>query len=150
MIKTETLSKKECARIVAIPHLQNKPYTKDKNGGELTDSHPYYGRKYNAYQYDGVTFTVPSDSQFAKLHANDVDLAQVTFGIGSYKATDSEGAEIDVKQLNVLNCFSFKQHARLRDSETEDLREGAKQRYYREATIQPINADFLKELEMNA
>jgi hypothetical protein len=147
---TETLTKTECAKIVAIPHLRNKAYTKGRNGEPLTDKHPYYGRSYNGYQYNGQVFTAPSDSQFAKLHDNDIDLAQVTFEIGSYKTTDSEGVEIESKQLNVLNCLSYKQQARLRDSETEDLRESAKQRYYREAKVLPISADFMKELEMNA
>jgi hypothetical protein len=135
------LTKEECAKIVAIPHLQNKPYN-------VASDHPFAGRSYNAYQYNGVPFTVASDSDFAKLHSDSIDLHSVTMQVGTRPVTDAEGVEQQAPSYQVLNCISFKQAARLRAATTSELREQAIQRAYRESKVTlNTDAELLKALQ---
>lgn len=140
VMSKKSIGLREAAKITEISHLQNRPYDVDAE-------HPFYGRSYNAYRYLNTTFTVPSDSRFAKWF-NDGILHTVEFQVGTRKAVDRDTKEeIDVESLQVVSCLSTKQHKEILESEMQDEKAAFQKRAYREmAATKVMDTQLLNEL----
>jgi len=108
-----------------------KPY-------DVEEGHPFYGKTFNVYQYDGIAFTVNSDDDFVKWR-DAGSLFSADFKEGS-REKEVDGQLITVPTLQLTSCTNINQEVAMAKAES------TLNKIYRDAETTDVAEDILAEL----
>ena len=108
------------------------------NDYKVEEGHPFYGQKYNLYQYNGIAFTVNSNDEFVKLRDTN-KLFSADFVEGT-REREVDGQMVKVPSLQLVSCTSI-------DFEVSMAKtEAVLSKIYRDAETTEVSEDLFAEL----
>lgn len=109
------------------------------NKYNVEEGHPFYGKTFNNYQYNGIAFSVRSDDEFVIWRDQGI-LFSVDLKEGK-RMKEVDGQEIEVDSLQLVGCTNLNAEIAMAKGEA------TLDRIYRDATSTEVNDDVLAELK---